>query len=463
MNKFFRAFATGTVLLAAPLAGCDKRLNIDPVDTVLADKAIQSSADVESLLRGGYAVLGSSDLYGGRLQYIADLLGDPKGANSELFWQGTYAQPNEIYHKSIAKTNTFVSGTWNQAYQAINIANTVLANISKVTPVKQDQITGEAKFIRGIMYFELVRLFAKDWNNGSPTANPGVPLVLTATNIINGLDAAGPAAKISRNTVAEVYAQVLSDLLDAELKLNPSAPGSATTTIFATTYTVSGMLSRVYLQQRKYDLAAIEADKVIKSGLFRLITPISDVFASKGNTNEDVFNMQVNVQSGVNDLNTFYSTYGRGGDISVLPTLSMSYDAADDRGQLFNQNYGTLTTKFDQVYGNVKVMRLAEMYLTRAEGNFRAATHVGAEPFDDLNTVRGRAHAPLLMAADVTLDVLFTDRHQELSFEGFYLHDFKRNGRAVGDLSVKADNLILPIPQSEINVNANLTQNPGYF
>lgn len=462
MNKFFRALATGTVLLAVPLAGCDKRLNIDPVDTVLADKAIQSSADVESLLRGGYAVMGSVDLYGGRLQYVADLLGDPDGADSELFWQGTFVQPNEIYHKSIAKTNTFVSGTWNQAYQAINIANTVLANLSKVTPSKQNQIAGEAKFIRGTMYFELVRLFGKDWNNGSPTANPGVPLILTATNIVNGVDAAGPAAKVARNTVAEVYAQVLLDLLDAEVKLKPYDPGSATTTLFATSYVVSGMLSRVYLQQRKYNLAAIEADKVIKSDLFRLITPVSDEFAAKGNTNEDIFDTQVNVQSGTNDLNTFYSTNGRGGDISVNANLVQSFDAADDRGQLFNQDNGTLTTKFDQVYGNVKVMRLAEMYLTRAEGNFRAGTRVGAEPFADLNTVRERAHAPLLTASDVNLSELFSDRHKELAFEGFYLHDFKRNGLAVGDLPATANSLVLPIPQREINVNSNLTQNPGY-
>ena len=462
MNKFFRALATGSVLLAAPLVGCDKRLDIEPVDTVLADKAIQSSADVESLLRGGYAVLGSSDLYGGRIQYIADLLGDPEGPGSELFWQGTYVQPNEIYQKDIAKVNTFVAGTWNQAYQAINIANTVLANISKVTPSKQSQITGEAKFIRGVMYFELVRLFAKDWNNGNPATNPGVPLVLTATNINNGIDATGSASKVSRNTVAEVYAQVLLDLLDAELKLKPSAPGSATTNIFATTYAASGMLSRVYLQQRKYNLAAIEADKVIQSGIYRLITPVSDEFAAKGNTNEDIFAMQVNVQSGINDLNTFYSTNGRGGDISVSDDFVASYDAADERGLLFNQDNGNLTTKFDEVFGNVKVMRLAEMYLTRAEGNFRAGTNVGAAPYEDLNTVRERAHAPLITAADVTADLLFNDRHQELAFEGFYLHDFKRTGRSVGTLSVTANKLVLPIPQREINVNPNLTQNPGY-
>jgi len=469
MNKLFRALAVGTTLLAVPMAGCDKRLDIDPVNTVRANKALNTSADVESLLRAGYAIIGSVDLYGGRLQYIADLLGDPDGSDSEVFWGGTYSQPNEIYHKSIVKTNTFVAGTWTQAYQAINIANTVLANLSKVTPSKQNRVEGEAKFIRGAMYFELVRAFAKDWSNGSPTANPGVPLVLSPTDVENPDAVAGAGAKIPRNTVAQVYAQALSDLTAAESKLAGSAPGSPTATEFATTYTASGMLSRVYLQQRRYALAAVEADKVISSAAgFRLIRPISDEFASKINTNEDIFDLQVTVQSGANDLNTFYSVNGRGGDISINDSFISQYDSTDARGQLFDSN---LSTKFDEVYGNIHEMRLAEMYLTRAEGNFRAGTSVGATPESDLNTVRARAFRALpsvplyvpLTSADVNLALILTERHLELAFEGFYLHDLRRNNLPVGNLPNTSPRLVLPIPQREIDVNPSLVQNDGYL
>lgn len=462
MNKVIRALAVGTILLTVPLAGCDKRLDIDPVTTAKASKALNSSADVESLLRAGYATIASVDLYGGRLQYAADLLGDPAGDASELFWQGTYAQPGEIFRKDITKTNSFVSGTWIQAYQAINIANTVLANLTKVSTVQQARVEGEAKFIRGAMYFELVRLFGKDWSDGDPATNLGVPIILTATDVQNSASVLGESSKVKRNTVAEVYTQAIKDLTDAETKLADSAPSSATANQFATTYSASGILSRVYLQQQHYDLAAVEADKVISSGIFRLTTPIADEFTSKINTNEDVFDTQVTVQAGANDLNTFYSTNGRGGDISVNDAHLALYESGDDRLNLFNEDNGVLTTKFDQVYGNVHVIRLAEMLLTRAEGNFRAGTEVGAKPVDDINAVRERAKLAPLDEADLTLDQILLERHLELAFEGFYLHDLKRNHLPVGDLPYNDPKLIFPIPQREIDVNPNLVQNEGY-
>lgn len=405
--------------------------------------------------------MGSIDLYGGRLQYSADLLGDPLGPGSELLWQGTFTQPSEIYRKRILVNNSFVAGTWTQAYRAINIANTVLANLNKVAKVQQAQVEGGAKFIRGAMYFELVRLYARAWNDGDPASNPGVPLILTATDVQNPDAVLGAASKVARNNVAEVYAQAIKDLTEAETSLKASAPASATSSFYATTYTASGMLSRVYLQQGRYSLAATEADKVIRSGIYRLTTPIADEFNSKINTNEDVFANQITVQAGTNDLDTFYSANGRGGDIAVQDALYNRYDPADDRKNLLViTDNGTLTTKFDQVFGNIHVMRLAEMYLTRAEGNFRAGTKVGADPVDDINTVRERAKLPALTS--LTLDDILLERHLELAFEGFYLHDLKRNTLSVGTLPYTSPRLIFPIPQRELDVNPNLVQNAGY-
>ena len=313
------------------------------------------------------------------------------------------------------------------------------------------------------MYFELVRLFGKDWSDGSPTTNLGVPLVLTATDVLNPTSVTGAAAKVSRSTVAQVYTQAIADLTDAESKLEATAPNSATSTFFATTYTASGMLSRVYLQQHRYAQAAEEANKVIESDTYRLIKPISDEFVSKINTNEDVFATQVNVQSGTNDLTTFYSENGRGGDIAINDAHLFLYEGDDDRGYLFaDTDRGVLTTKFDDPYGNVHVMRLAEMLLTRAEGNFRAGTTLGAAPIDDINAIRERSNLAPLDEADLTIDQILLERHLELAFEGFYLHDLKRTAMPVGDLPSSSPKLIFPIPQREIDVNANLVQNPGY-
>jgi hypothetical protein len=459
MKKIFPILAASAALA---LGSCDKRLNeITPANTVLATDALKTSADVQSLLAGAYAVVGGSDLYGGRFQYSADLLGDPLGANSEVFWQGTFTQPNEFYRKRILVNNAFVASTWTQAYRAINIANTVLANLSKVAKVQQDQVEGSAKFIRGAMYFELVRLYGRAWNDGDPNTNPGVPIILTPTDVTNPDAVLGASAKVARNSVAAVYAQAIKDLSDSETKLTASAPTSATSTFFATTYAASGMLSRVYLQQGQYALAAAKANRVISSGVYRLTTPIGDEFNSKINTNEDIFATQVTVQAGINDLNTYYSQNGRGGDIAVQDALYNAYDAADDRSTLFAfTSNGTLTTKFDQVYGNIHEMRLAEMYLTRAEGNYRAGTAVGAAPVDDINVILERAK--LAPVASVTLDDILTQRHLELAFEGFYLHDLKRNALPIGALAYTSPRLIFPIPQRELDVNSNLTQNAGY-
>jgi hypothetical protein len=460
MKKIVHFFTMSTALTLV-LSSCNKRLDdIAPINTALATDALKTSADVQSLLAGGYAVIGSPELYGGRLQYSADLLGDPLGPNSELFWQGTFTQPSEIYRKRILVNNSFVAGTWTQAYRAINIANTVLANLGKVATVQQAQVEGGAKFIRGTMYFELARLYARAWNDGDPATNPGVPIILTSTDVQTPDAVIGTPSQVARNSVAEVYAQAIKDLTEAETKLKASAPASATATFYATTYTASGMLSRVYLQQGQYSLAATEADKVISSGIYRLTTPISDEFNSKINTSEDIFANQITVQAGTNDLNTFYSTNGRGGDIAVQDALYNLYNKADDRAQLFNFDNGTLTTKFDQVFGNIHVMRLAEMYLTRAEGNFRAGTRVGATPVSDINLVRGRAKLPALVS--VTLASILLERHLELAFEGFYLHDLKRNALPVGSLPYNSPRLIFPIPQREIDVNPNLAQNAGY-
>ena len=107
------------------------------------------------------------------------------------------------------------------------------------------------------------------------------------------------------------------------------------------------------------------------------------------------------------------------------------------------------------------MVRLAEMCLIRAEGNFRQNSSIGAPPLDDVNAVRGRANAPLL-TAPLTIGDIPHERELELAFEGFLIHDLKRTGRNVGNLPATASRLILPIPQRERDVNPKLEQNEYY-
>jgi len=108
----------------------------------------------------------------------------------------------------------------------------------------------------------------------------------------------------------------------------------------------------------------------------------------------------------------------------------------------------------------VPVVRLAEMYLIRAETNLRLNTAVGATPLADVNLIRARSKATALTSVD--LAAILLERRLELAFEGQQLADVKRTAGTVGTTAYNANNLVLPIPQREIDTNKNLVQNPGY-
>ena len=453
MKKTAHALAA-VLLLMGTLTGCDKKLEIEPLNNVIADKALLTSSDVEAALVGCYTGIQNAQVYGGYIQLMSDLLAD----NGEITFVGTFIPPNQINRKSIQKDNGFVSTIWVNAYNAINRTNNVLANLDKLdTPIKKTRVEGEARFIRAAMYFELVRLYAKDWGDGSPTANPGVPLVLTPTLSLDNLS----ALQVKRNTVAEVYTQVLTDLAAAETKMTANSTAGS---FFANTYVAAGFLSRVYLQQGRFAEAAAAANRAIVPKYVLNPSYVDEFYSGADllpNSSEDIFAIQFTAQSGTNDLNTFYSADQRG-DINIEDAHFDLYNPADERLDLFS---GSFSNKYDSQYGNIKLLRLAEMYLTRAEGNFRAGTNVGATPLADVNRIRARVG--LAPRTVITKDDILLERKLELAFEGFRLGDLKRNKESVTDpngvvLPFSSPRLVFPIPLREINVNPNLTQNPGY-
>lgn len=438
--------------LAISIASCADNLDVSPVDNVNADDALKTSADVEALVVGAYDAMGDGDLLGGNMQRDSELLGD----DGDIFWDGTFVAPGEIWTKSMLITNDQAETTWLDAYRAINTCNLVLDNLDLVVEAKKETVEGDAKFVRGLLYFELVRLYAKTYTDGNPASNPGVPLILTPTSLDN-LD---ESKSVTRASVAAVYQQVLSDLTDAEALL-PEDNG-----FFANTYVASAILSRVYLMQNNYADAAVAADRVIESGYFSLLDDYADNFnktsAGPGSTtsSEDVFSIQVTDQDGINNLNTFFADadYSGRGDIYIEPQHFDRYESGDERLDLFYYDYRT--GKWNNQYGNINIVRLSEMYLTRAEANFREGTALGADPVDDINIVRERVGLSPLGA--LTIDDILNERWLELAFEGHLLHDLKRTQRSVGALAFDADELVFPIPQRERIINPGLSQNPGY-
>ena len=178
--------------------------------------------------------------------------------------------------------------------------------------------------------------------------------------------------------------------------------------------------------------------------------------------------MVVTAQDGTNSLNTcfgrqiasFPGSNGRS-DCKIKPAHLALYETGDVRRNFFAVSGGNnYSQKHLDPRGNVPIIRLSEMYLTRAEGNFRNGTTVGARPLDDINVIRRRVGLPV--RTSVTIDNITNERYLELAFEGHNLNEARRLQKNVGSLPWNSGKLILPIPQREMDVNKNLVQNQGY-
>ena len=430
------------------LTACDKQLEIEPFQSVDQNAALGSDATVKAVLIGAYNQISSGDLYGGNTMRNADLL----GGTGELLWVGTFNSPDEIARKQISTGNGDAEATWLNSYEAINTVNNVLSALDVVNADDQDRVEGEARFIRALLYFDLVRFYAQPYAAAGGNDQAGVPLILTPTDVITEEN------NVSRASVQEVYDQVLTDLTTAA-DLLPETNG-----IFANTYVATALLARVYLQQGNYAAARDAADTVIESGRYLLTADYASAFMNGSNSTEDIFAIQVSSQDGVNNLNLFYSVPdfgGRDGDIEILAPHLALYEEGDQRLALFFEREGSVYTgKFNNQFANVTVIRLAEMYLIRAEANERLGTDVGAAPLEDINLIRNRAGLDDLGSVD--LAEILLERRRELAFEGFRIHDVKRLQESIGAYAYDANELVFPIPARETVANPNLVQNEGY-
>lgn len=432
------------------MVSCEDELNLEPEQSISTEVAVSTGENIENILIGTYAEAGDNVSYGGDIQILSDLY----GFTDEASWVGTFAQPREVFNKRVFTDNVFVRDIWLNGYQIINQANLVVDYVDLVDEDRQETVEGEAKFLRALTYFDLVRLFGQQYEAGQQNTQLGVPLTLEGITDYSG------DLEVPRNTVEEVYAQVLSDLNDAYELLPPSNG------IFADKYAAQALLARVHLQMGNYEEARDAAHDVIENSGHSLTSTYAAAFNNDVDSSEDVFAFQVTSQDGDNDLIIHYADQaagGRGGDITINPAFIDRFDENDDRGGYFYasaQSGATLTGKYTNQFGNIPVIRLAEMYLIRAEANERLGTEIGQSPLDDINLLRSRANASLLSSVD--LEEILEERELELAFEGFLIHDLKRTQRNVGDLEYDDNALVFPIPQREIDANSLLEQNPGY-
>jgi hypothetical protein len=341
------------------------------------------------------------------------------------------------------------------AYDCINRVNNVLyrlPDISDLTGTERDTYEGEALFLRALCHFNLVSLFG------------GVPLKIQPTLDLSNIDQA-------RSTVDEVYAQIIADLLQAEQKLPPT-----NTLGRASSFSTTALLARVYLTQfhLKNDpaiagQAIAKAEKVINDGGYSLAPIYEDLFT--GNATESIFEVVFDAQNRNVLAQYFYprSLLGRY-EVSPLEEFTGSFSADDtmrfkttvafDPDNLpYGYKYRDVTTGTDRVY----VLRLAEMYLIRAEaGAFSGGTIESIQ--NDINVIRTRAGLPPTEAADydaLKLAVQYERRH-EFAFESQRWNDLVRTKTATVILGIDEDYTLFPIPLSEMQTNNKMEQNPGY-
>ena len=448
-NKIARVVLLGALGMAG--TSCDKVLDQQPQNSLDSAQVFVDLAGANAALTGVYGGLTTSNYYGLRYPVFADLLAD------NLNHIGTFPSFAEIKNRNIQTNNAEVTNMWAALYTTINRANNVIEytpGVAAILDGDKKRLLAEAKFLRALTYFDLVRY----WGD--------VPLVLTATK------KADESLNVARTPANAVYDQVKKDLDEAEMDLSEGSPSRATKS------GARALKARLALYRGQYAEAGTLADQVIGTTKFTLLPVYRDNFDVKNST-EAVFELNFdNITSSQFAFYNFPTLQGGRNEVSPTgTTLLTAYEAGDRRKaasisdgtfQVNNQsipaNVGIKYTKAGTGEDNFRIIRLAEVILISAEAKARVGTDlVGSLTL--LNRIRTRAGLPLSTAATqaALLTAIEQERRVEFAFEGHRWFDLVRTGRALAVLNITdARKLLLPIPFREITNNPNLTQNPGY-
>ena len=448
------------LFLTVSFGACNLLDEPSPTDLSAAD-AIKDGATAEAALIGIYSSMQQRGYYGGQYPLIAEALGgDAVTGGYQVI------SLDELGNRAVTPSNVLTEELWLSIYRVVANCNgllTALPNVADLTAERKKDIQGQARAIRAMAHFDLLRYFGEHWNTSSAF---GVPIVTTVQTIDD---------RPTRATVGAVY-KVVTDELIASLGL---INAKSNTPQYVNVQTVNALLARVYLYQKQLTLAGDYATKVINSPNYNLLegADYASVYESR-RTSESIFELAFNVQnkSAYNAL-----TYGRSGaarpevNFMAAETLGAFFKktrGGDVRSNLLNfdekDNDATIvpngrTQKYrgeDLRDNPAYILRLAEMYLIRAEVKGRTAG------LADMNVVRAKRSIYLLTPAMVATDdayrtAILDERRAELNFEGHRLFDLARLRRLKTDIGVADFRSIAPIPGREIKA-AGLTQNPGY-
>jgi hypothetical protein len=435
-------------IVALATLSCTKILDVQPTASISADQAIKDESGVDKAITGAYYSLHDVGNYGRNMVIVEDLAAD------NLTWTGTTRDYQQVAENLIASDNAIVDGIWTSNYDCINRVNNVLERIGGIdmSADKRNMYTGDGLFLRALSNFNLLCYFG------------GIPIKTKPTLDLSSINQA-------RNSVVEVYVQIIVDLLIAE-QILPKTRSIGR----ASAYSASALLARVYLSAFQYsddpamaDSAIINAGEVISKGGYTLAPAFNDLY--NGNITESIFEVIFDAQN-YNRLAQYFFPVSLTGRYEVSPPVAFvqEFQATDtvrfqssvtfDEKKLpYGIKYKDYTSGTDRVY----VLRLAEMYMIRAEA--LAYSNGNIEDIrNDINILRTRAGLQATTATtydELKLAIEFERRH-EFAFESQRWSDLVRTKRASVVLGIDEKYTLFPIPLSEMQTNTLMTQNPGY-
>ena len=441
--------------LGLAVTSCDDAINLKPFTSLDATEVFVDQAGVNAGVIGMYGALTSADYYGLRYPVMADLAAD------NIAHLGTFPSFAEIKNRNIQPQNAEVTNIWFAIYRTINRTNNVIAyvpGVASVSEANRNTAVAEARFIRALCYFDLVRY----WGD--------VPLVLTPTK------EADASLRVARSPIAAVYDQVKLDLDAAEAGLPEGSPARANKGA------ARALKARMALYRGQFTEAATLADQVIATSKFQLLPDYRGNFDPiVKNTAEAIF--EVNFDNITQSQYAFFFFPGGafGGRNEVGPagtTLLTAYETGDLRrnasisngtfvtnGRTIPANVGIKYTRPNPGEDNYRVIRLAEIILIGAEARVRNTTPDLAGALTLLNRVRTRAGLPASTASTsaALLTAIEQERRVEFAMEGHRWFDLIRTNRAQAVLGITDDRrLLFPIPLRETINNPNIKQNAGY-
>jgi len=453
MYKYFKILIS--FFLSCIFYTCDV-LDVETYNAIPADEVLTNKKGLDGAMIGAYNALQRPSIACDAIIF-ADLAAD------NLISRGSKAQYREVSANTIQASNTYVEAIWNRSYEGINMVNNIIEGIDGVTGVtiqEKESYLGQCYFLRAFHYFNLVRYFGT------------VPLRTLPVK-----DASPESLNIPLSTEDEVFEQIIDDLLQSELFLAGMGKGNSA---FANEGATKGLMAKVYLYVKNWSGAATKANEVIDMGYALELDNYSFIFEENINNGELIFQIDfANSQDASNIMNDWLTPSGRF-EVAVWKDANRTQTVFDDFETNDLRKVATVKyymgSKGDDYYcakyldnlsrkDNINILRLAEMYLIKAEALNELSYVADGEAFHSINVIRNRAGLSSYTSAEIPTQndfrlALENERNFELIFEGNRLFDLRRTGR-INDVlpdigTLKEAGWYFPIPQSEIDTNDSI-------